>query len=322
MKKSIIALAVAGAMTVPMVAQADATLFGSVRYDITDSDAANSTHTDSEINRMRIGVKGEETMDNGLTAGYFIRMEAGTAANVEASNDASVHMSKIALYVAGDFGKLILGDADSPVQYAEGRQTYTAIYDGSLEVAGSEFTNGGVSYESNVVNGFQFRAGIGDVDGADANAIANEDSYGLGLAYGNDLIDLAVGFGEEQLGGTNLGGNKAGTAATDDVTVFGLGGQVKLGALTIGAAVTDKEDYASYGSLSAKYVIDKLTLAGQYEVRDLEAANQTDLKAVNVSAQYSLGGNAAVTLGYIDYNSAAETLGEADEFKLRYSISF
>ena len=35
MKKSIIALAVAGAMTAPMVAQADATLFGEIRYDIT-----------------------------------------------------------------------------------------------------------------------------------------------------------------------------------------------------------------------------------------------------------------------------------------------
>jgi len=329
MKKSIIALAVAGAMTVPMVAQADATLFGSVRYDITDSDAATSTHTDSEINRMRIGVKGEETMDNGLTAGYFIRMEAGTAANVEASNDAAVHMSKIALYIAGDFGKLILGDADSPVEYAEGRQTYTAVYDGSLEVAGSEFTNGGISYESNVVNGFQFRAGVGDIDGADTNAVANEDSYGIGLSYGNDLVDLAIGFGEEQLGsatGTaNLGGIKTGALATDDVTVWGLGGQVKLGALTIGAAVSDKEDYATYGSLSAKYVIDKLTLAGQYEVRDLEATGAGDLKAVNVSAQYALGGNASVTLGYIDWNTEAETLttnAKADELKLRYAISF
>ena len=304
MKKSIIALAVAGAMTVPMVAQADATLFGSVRYDITDSDAANDTHTDSEINRMRIGVKGEETMDSGLTAGYFIRMEAASG---QASTDTSVGISKIALYIAGDFGKVILGDADSPVEYAEGRQTMTAVYDGSLEVAGSEFQNGGISYESNVVNGFQFRAGVGDIDGADTNAnVANEDSYGVGLAYGNDLVDVAIGFGEEQLG-TNLGGNKTGTATTDDVTVWGLGGQVKLGALTIGAAISEKEDYATYGSLSAKYVIDKLTLAAQYEVRDLDAANQGDLKAVNVSAQYALGGNASVTLGYIDWNTEAET---------------
>jgi predicted porin len=325
MKKSIIALAVAGAMTVPMVAQADATLFGSVRYDITDSDAANSSHTDSEINRMRIGVKGEETMDSGLTAGYFIRMQAGTG---NASTDTAVSVSKIALYVAGDFGKVILGDADSPVQYAEGRQTMTAVYDGSLEVAGSEFKNGGISYESNVVNGFQFRAGVGDIDGADVNAnLANEDSYGIGLAYGNDLVDVAFGFGEEQLGLTtaNLGGNKAGTNATDDVTVWGLGGQVKLGAFTVGAAISEKEDYAKYGSLSAKYVIDKLTLAGQYEVRDLEATGAGDLKAVNVSAQYALGGNASVTLGYIDYNDEAETLTtnpQSDELKLRYAISF
>ncbi len=41
MKKSIIALAVAGAMTAPMVAQADATLFGQIRYDITKEDSTD-----------------------------------------------------------------------------------------------------------------------------------------------------------------------------------------------------------------------------------------------------------------------------------------
>jgi len=295
MKKSIIALAVAGAMTVPMVAQADATLFGSVRYDITDVDGVS--HLDSEINRLRIGVKGEETMDSGLTAGYFVRLQAASA-----DANTSVNVAKIALYVAGDFGKIILGDADSPVQYAEGRQTYTAVYDGSLEIAGSEFGSGGISYESNVMNGFQFRAGVGDIDGGDATASADENAYGVGLAYGNDLFDVAVGFGEE-----------------NDATVYGIGAQVKLGAATIGAAISDVEDTTSYSSVSGKYVIDKLTLAAQYEVRGFDAAGVKDSKAVNVSASYSLGGNASITLGAIDFNDAS---GSADQVKLRYAVSF
>jgi hypothetical protein len=298
MKKSIIALAVAGAMTVPMVAQADATLFGSVRYDITDTDG--QTHVDSEVNRMRIGVKGEETMDSGLTAGYFVRLQAASA-----DANTSVNVAKVALYISGDFGKIILGDADSPVQYAEGRQTYTAVYDGSLEVAGTEFGSGGISYESNVINGFQFRAGVGDIDGGDAAASADENAYGLGVAYGTDLFDIAVGLGEEA-----------------DDTVWGVGAQVKLGDATIGAAISDVEDTVSYGSISGKYVIDKLTLAAQYEVRDFDATGANDWKAVNVSAKYDLGGNAAVSLGYIDFNSDAEVGGKADQLKLRYAISF
>jgi len=319
MKKSIIALAVAGAMTVPMVAQADATLFGSTRFDITDKDGVANTHTDSGISRLRIGVKGEETMNNGLTAGYFIRIQS------DGENSDNVATNKVALYIAGDFGKVILGQADSPVQRAEGAQTMTAIHDGSLEVAGSEFVAGTVSYESNVVNGFQFFAGVGDVDGADGNASGTEDSYGLGLGYSNDRVSVFFGAGGERLGAnTTAGGNKAGTAATDDVTVWGLGGTVNFGAVTVGAAISEKEDFASYGSLSAKYVMNDLTLAAQYEVRDLEASNQTDIKAINVSAAYALGGNASVSLGYIDYNTAGQSLPTAlnDEIKLRYAISF
>jgi len=303
MKKSIIALAVAGAMTVPMVAQADATLFGSVRYDITDTDGTD--HTNSEINRMRIGVKGEETMDNGLTAGYFIRMQADGDSGVEASNDAAVGISKIALYIAGDFGKLILGDEDNPVARTEGEAVLTSVYDANLEVAGPEFTEGGITYQSPEMNGFTFRIGAGDVDGGDATATTGENQYGTSLSYSNDLVNVTAGFGE-----------------SGDDSISGIGALVKLGDLKIGAAFSDKENDASYYSVSTSYTMDKLTLAAQLEVQDPDAAGSEDLKAVNVSASYSLGGNATVTLGAIDYDRDAEAAGENDAVKLRYAISF
>jgi len=65
--------------------------------------------------------------------------------------------------------------------------------------------------------------------------------------------------------------------------------------------------------------MDKLTLAAQYEVNDVDTAGAKDEKAVNVSAVYSLGGNATVSLGAIDYNDAAAS---DDAVKLRYAISF
>ncbi|NRA20648.1 MAG: porin [Oceanospirillaceae bacterium] len=301
MKKSFIALAVASALTVPMVAQADTTLFGSARFDVTDTDSADDV--DSATNRIRFGFSGEETMDSGLTAGYFIRLQAsGIDGNDGAAANGNVGVSKVALFIAGGFGKLILGDADSPVQRAEGVQTLTAMFDGSLEVAGSEFSHGGISYESNVYSGFQFRAGVGDVD---SDATSAEDSYGFSVDYSNDLLDVSIAAGEEA-----------------DASLFGIGGKVKLGAFTVGAAYSDKEDFASYGSLSAKYVVGKLSLAAQYETRDLDAAGAKDWDSVNVSAQYALGGNASVTLGAIDYNDAAEAGGKSDTVTLRYAISF
>ena len=41
MKKSLIALAVAGALTAPVIAQADATLYGSLRAKVVSADEVN-----------------------------------------------------------------------------------------------------------------------------------------------------------------------------------------------------------------------------------------------------------------------------------------
>src|SRR5690554_386363 len=68
MKKSLIALAVAGAMTAPMVAQADATLYGSFRAGLAFQDDKSADLRDES---SRIGIKG--TVDLGLenTKGLF-----------------------------------------------------------------------------------------------------------------------------------------------------------------------------------------------------------------------------------------------------------
>ena len=304
MKKSIIALAVAGAMTAPMVAQADATLFGEVRYDVVDTDGAS--HVESRIDRVRFGVKGEETMDNGLTAGYFIRFKSDTESESGTeSTKAGVVADKFALYVAGDFGKVILGDADSPVAYIAGRQVYTTVHDGSLEYLDDEFQEGGISYESNNYNGFSFKAGAGDVDGGDSGATSNENQYGFSVDYDAESFGVTVAAGE-----------------IADKSVAGISGEYKFGAAKVGLAYVDHEDDSEYVSLSAAYVIDKLSLAAQYEVRDFDAAGTADQEAVNASATYDLGGNAYVALSAVDFNDDAEAAGSADQVVLRYGISF
>ncbi|MEM5530399.1 porin [Gammaproteobacteria bacterium AS21] len=312
MKKSIIALAVAGAMTAPMVAQADATLFGEVRYDIADTDG--QSHLESRIDRVRFGVKGEETMDNGLTAGYFIRFKADTTEqsstvtlDTEATKDNDIATDKIALYIAGDFGKVILGDADSPVAYIAGRQVYTTVHDGSLETLDDEFEQGGISYESNNYNGFSFKAGIGDVDGDDTAATGNENQYGFSVDYDAESFGVTLAGGE-----------------INDKSVAGISGEYKFGAAKVGLAYIDHEDNSEYVSVSAAYVIDKLSLAAQYEIQDWDNSTLEDSEAVNVSATYDLGGNAYVALSAVDFNSDAENndADARDQVVLRYGISF
>ena len=67
MKKSLIALAVAGAMAAPMAAQADATLYGSLRIKVMDNDNVSTGVVD---NFSRIGIKGSSDLFSGAKAIY------------------------------------------------------------------------------------------------------------------------------------------------------------------------------------------------------------------------------------------------------------
>ncbi len=315
MKKSIIALAVAGAMTVPMIAQADATLFGEARYDITKE---KDTKINSDLTRIRFGVKGEETMDNGLTAGYFLRFDAtgdvasanaaaatATADAVTATNGtSSLTTQKAALYIAGDFGKVVMGQADSPAALVEDRTAYVSIRGDELGIVGTEWDHSGLQYETNDLNGLKFSIGTGNVDTDDARG---ENGYGAMVSYDTDSFGVTLGAGE--------------TAGDDGKTQTGISGEYKFGAGAVGLSLTDVEDTASYVAVSGKYSIDKLTLAAQVESKKLDS-NDDKQRAVSVSASYALGGNAAVSIAAVSFNDHAEAAAKKDAVTVRYSVSF
>ncbi len=304
MKKSIIALAVAGAMTAPMVAQADATLFGEARYDITKQ---KDLKVDSDITRFRVGVKGEETMDSGLTAGYYLRLE--TAAG---GNTTTVSTSKVALYVAGDFGKIVMGQADNPSASVEDRTNYVTAYGDHFAVVDGAWDKSGLTYESNNLNGLQFKIGMGNVD--TSNKTRQEDAYGAMVSYDTDSFGVTVGAGRNNSTAAN---NKADSH-------YGVSGEYKFGAGALGLSYTDQDD-VSRVALSGKYSIDKLTLAAQFENRKTEVAGAADLKekAVALSAAYALGGNATVSISAVNFNDDAEkTATNLDAVKVRYHVSF
>lgn len=297
MKKSIIALAVAGAMTAPMVAQADATLFGEIRYDITK---AKDTKVDSDITRMRVGVKGEETMDNGLTAGYFIRLDAtGSAA------DANLSTHKTTVYVSGDFGKVVMGDGSNPNESVEDRTEY-GLYSGSLVVVDSGFGGGGIAYESNNMNGLKFAVGMGNVNTDDKTS--RDSSNGLMVSYDTDAFGVTVAAGTDK----------------NDESNFGISASTSVAGFKVGARYST-QDVANNGNkikgyaVGGSYSVDKLSLALQHESVKQGSVKQ---KMVAFDATYALGGNASATLAAIAYNDDAEAAGKKDAVKLRYKITF
>ncbi|MCJ8298980.1 MAG: porin [Pseudomonadales bacterium] len=323
MNKSIIALAIAGAMAAPMVAQADATLFGEIRYDI---DKDENLDVNSSISRVRVGVKGEETMDNGLTAGYYIRLNG-------AVNGGAVTTSKTTMYVAGDFGKVIFGTQDSPSSAVEDRAEF-GLYSGEYVQVGGDFTSGGIVYDSPSYNGLVVSLGMGNVDTADGTA---HNAYSMAVKYDADNFGLAFGVGQnadtvaansvfafDTTTGGSTGSVPIGAANGD--THYAVSGTYTMGALKMGAKYSVQkvdnttDDIKGYGIGGSYAVNDKLTLKLQHETQKTTSTSTGKMTAIE--AAYSLGGNATLSLAGRNFNDDGATAGKTDAVKLRYHVSF
>ncbi len=281
----------------------------------------------SDITRIRFGVKGEETMDNGLTAGYFIRTDA-------AATDGSVNIHKSTVYVSGDFGKVVMGDGGNPNEWVEDRTEY-GLYSGTFVNMDSGFSAGGIAFESADYNGLKFGVGVGNVDTSDGTA---SNSFGMAVSYDADNWGVTVGAGQsadtpavtetykvDALGGVAVvdtaaaaakeGDSNYGISMSGNVAGFGLGARYSVQKAKGG---DDTKGYAVGGSYA---VNDKLTLKLQHESTKTADTSQ---KMVAFDATYALGGNASVTLAGISYNKNAEVAAtpKKDAVKLRYNISF
>ncbi|MBN1005711.1 porin [Amphritea pacifica] len=117
MKKSIIALAVAGALTAPMVAQADATLYGSLRIKAQKLEGTSHDNLNVTDNSSRIGIKGSSELFNGATA--FFQFEQAVSTDTGAWNGGRLGN----LGVKGDFGTAIFGRIWTPYYSFTGAPT-------------------------------------------------------------------------------------------------------------------------------------------------------------------------------------------------------
>ncbi len=125
MKKGLLAVAVAGALTMG-AAQAETSIYGSIRYDYNNfkpisvnTDAnGNTTFTkgdrvsDFQDQGSRIGIKGSEDLGNGLA--LVFKLEWGFD-GMEGLNKGDGFENRIAMLgLAGDFGTVALGRLDNP----------------------------------------------------------------------------------------------------------------------------------------------------------------------------------------------------------------
>jgi predicted porin len=204
MNKKIVVAAIAAAIATPLVASADATLYGQVRvasqYHSRSDGAQDSWGLQDQVSRL--GVKGDEDLGNGLKAIY--KMEFGVNVG-NGFNDKSSFWSQRNSYVglAGGFGTVLAGRHDTPFKISTGKLDFfgdtNADFDSGFGYAAASDNAGGVglfdslrvdgaiAYVSPSIAGFTVAGAVVQTGTTPANDQADDfaSAYSLAGMYSN-----------------------------------------------------------------------------------------------------------------------------------------
>lgn len=301
MKKSIIALAVAGALTVPMVAQADATLYGSLRIKAQKLEGTTNDNLNVTDNSSRIGVKGSSELFNGNTAFFqfeqAVSTDTGAAAGGRLGN----------LGVKGDFGTAIFGRIWTPYYSFTGAKTDiadNATSASSVYQVGLHRASDVIAYVSPSMAGLTLAAAITATD----NGAADSDSA--------DFTHVAANYG---VAGFSLGLSYFGDSA-NNADLFSAAASYTMGDFYVATRYEDRE--MGFGGLTADQ--DAYEVAGSYAMGNTKLiANFIDDDAntdntVSVEVQQKLGNQARAFAAIID----RELADGGDGFEVGYRVDF
>ena len=252
MNKKLIALAVAGACTVPAAMAQTAnpvTLYGRAYVTLEQVEAKGGagtpTRTRIEDQSSLLGVRGTEDLGGGLRA--FFQLE--TVVRLDQNNSTFANRNS-GVGLQGGFGSVLLGRWDMPFKVA----TIAIDPYGDLTLSGitGTLSDGGnfdrrdqnvMQYWSPNMGGFAFR--IAGTANENKSATANPRDYGANVTFtrGPVYVFLAWEKHKDQSGGSGAGvGNPSGSiTAGSDEEGRAIGGSLVFGPVKIGAQYQEIE---------------------------------------------------------------------------------
>ena len=302
MKKSIIAMAVAGALAVPAIASADATLYGWMTMSV---DKAKNEKLDINTDGnspSRIGLRGTaDTGVDGLTALY--NYEFG----VNQTNGETALTTRLAnVGLTGDWGTALFG-----TQWAPQYSWVTATTDVMMSSAVYRPTDLGIArvsdtaaYVSPDFNGFQFAAAVG------ANSTfgdKNADYYHVAAKYSAHGFHAALGYID--LESNEFAADFVGNADIKDTTAVALSydfGPAMVAATYSHLRVDGADNYKPWDLAATYSVTDATTLKATY------GDFRSGAKAWGAEVQHDLSNMVSTFVGYGHANSDAREAGVAN----------
>lgn len=308
MKKSLIALAVAGAFAAPaFAATSNVDVYGVMNIALEDRDSSG-TDLDVVDNVSRIGFKGSEDLGGGLKAIWQIEQGINATSTGPSGPMGNGNLRNTFVGLAGGFGTAVIGRHDTPYKMATGKYDIfgdtIADYNGgagngALDTMGLLDSNhdaraaNAVAYISPNFSGFTVAAAVvtartGDhLDNGDT-----ADAYSLAGMYANGPLTVDVAYQDVD---------------TLDSTAWKLGAGYAFGDTKVGFVYEDVDNDAGVDRdswlLNVVHTMGPIALKAMYGQADVGTADQDQWA---LGADYMLSKR---TTAYIVYSNADNDVG-------------
>ena len=307
MKKSLIALAIASAVSAPaFAATSNVDIYGKLNFSA--NFLFDQADSDSDIqftsNSSRIGFKGSEDLGGGLSAIWQI--ESGL--NIDEGSGTWGSRNTF-LGVKGNWGTVLGGKHDTPLKLV-GRAVDLfgdTIADSRNVMGGGSDTraNNVVAYISPNFSGFNVIAAYStDFTGANQPGADKDDAdvYNLNATYSNGPLYLGLAYGDgnghESLG---LGAHWRAAAGYTfgNFKIVGQYDSLEDDSTTVG---TQNGDYDAW-MLGASYTMGAMVFKGNYMMGEYDGVNGAEPEQWTVGMDYNLSKRTSVYALYADGDS-------------------
>jgi len=334
MKKSLLALAVAGAVAVPYAAQAtEVTLSGTAELHLYLSDSKTTGSNSSKAKSKDSDGLNVDAGDLFLNVGAAEDVGFATAfgnirydANNISGNDLS-DVDSIRVGLKGDFGKVTLGEDTDYAEYGQKA--------GDIMLENPNTPNAALSYASPNFSGFTFGVNlIADADHDDSGTITaasnsedvtsdeyDESGTALGLNYAADLgtVTLDIGAGVSNVTDTYNGDVASGSNTTETKKV----GQKDTNYSSVGVKVGFDPVYIALAQQTEDYTTkpkggDKQEIEGR---KSLDVKVGVSVAAVSASITHSQGTGLRKIAGTTQVKDADDESSTRTRFDLGYALS-
>jgi len=295
MKKTMIAMAVAGVVAAPM-ASAEVSISGVVEQTFIDDDANTNGWSATTFNMLNFSAS--EDLGNGMTAfAKFNFLERDGTTGTTNNGDNVVGLS-------GDFGTVIAGTMED---FTEGKAMSRLSMNGPAEIEADNNnalrTAGGMAYVSPSVSGFTVGlAGFADASTSGSN---NIDASDMMIHYVNGPLDIMLTQEKQHAGGSLT------TSSETDQTTTVMGASYTMGDIKVGLMSIDTEgaegvsaDDSTDTAMRLDYTMGNnvFTVASiNDESKTSGTASEVDITAAEV--KHNLSARTNVYIGFQDHET-------------------